>query len=76
MNQDQVVIPRESSHFGFYKPGSAYELVEAEELPVYSKLGLDVLENEGKLIFMDYDGDHGELPIDRFVEEVVLPYLQ
>ncbi|KAF5298993.1 hypothetical protein FQA39_LY11625 [Lamprigera yunnana] len=44
---DQMVIPTESQWFGFYKPNQSSEIIPVQELPVYSRLGLDKLDREG-----------------------------
>jgi len=76
MNDDEVVIPRESSQFGFYSDGSSSEVVSRFDLPAYSALGLDIMEEEGKVLLLGYPGDHEDLPIDQFANDVVLKYLQ
>jgi palmitoyl-protein thioesterase len=39
-NQDQMVVPRESEWFGFYKEGQDKELYEMEESVLYKNVDI------------------------------------
>ena len=54
-NQDSVVVPRESSHFGFYAPGQDEVIVDMTQLPVYTenRIGLKEMYENGKIVFLD-----------------------
>ena len=54
-NQDKVVVPRESSHFGFYAPGQDSIIVDMTQLPVYTenRIGLKEMYENGKIVFLD-----------------------
>jgi hypothetical protein len=49
--KDQVIVPRESSWFGFYKPHSVDEVMEMKETELYRQdfIGLRKLDREKKL---------------------------
>ncbi|XP_018015830.1 palmitoyl-protein thioesterase 1 isoform X2 [Hyalella azteca] len=74
--QDITVIPRESSWFGFYKPGQDIELQTLQESVLYTedRLGLKALDEAGKLHFLTSDGGHMHYTDEWFIENI-LPYL-
>ena len=75
-NQDEVVVPKESAHFMFYKPGQDVEVQSLEESSLYEDnlIGLKTLNEEGKLHFYAVDGKHVEIDYD-WVAENILPFL-
>ena len=54
-NQDTMVVPPESSHFGYYVPGQDHDIVDMTQLPVYTenRIGLREMNENGKIIFLD-----------------------
>ncbi|XP_018015813.1 palmitoyl-protein thioesterase 1-like [Hyalella azteca] len=74
--QDITVIPRESSWFGFYKPGQDIELQTLQESVLYTedRLGLKALDEAGKLHFLTCDGAHMQFTDEWFIE-TILPFL-
>ena len=54
-NQDTMVVPPESSHFGYYVPGQDHDIVDMTQLPVYTenRIGLKEMNENGKIIFLD-----------------------
>lgn len=74
---DTIVQPRETSWFGFYKPGSDKELLTLEESEIYLKdrLGLKRMKEDGKLVFLTTPGNHMQISKAWFVENVIEPYL-
>lgn len=74
-NNDSMVTPRESSWFQFYVPGQDKSLLALSESRVYSRLGLDRMDEEGKLVFHDCEGNHLQFPRNWFNENI-LPYLK
>ncbi|KAK4876695.1 hypothetical protein RN001_009201 [Aquatica leii] len=72
---DQMVIPSESQWFGFYKPNQSEEVVPVHDLEVYTRLGLDKLERDGKLQFLSTPGFHLSIDWDWFLENIVRVYL-
>jgi palmitoyl-protein thioesterase len=75
---DTIVVPTETSHFGFYKSGSDKETITMEETELYikDKLGLKKMKEEGKLEFKSIEGNHMQITSKYFIEEVVRPYLK
>ena len=54
-NQDSMVVPPESSHFGYYVPGQDHDIVDMTQLPVYTedRIGLKEMNENGKIVFLD-----------------------
>ena len=75
-NQDEIVVPKESAHFMFYKPGQDVEVQSLEESRLYEDnlIGLKTLNEQGKLHFYAVDGKHVEIDYD-WVAENILPFL-
>ncbi|KAF2355833.1 Palmitoyl protein thioesterase [Trinorchestia longiramus] len=75
-SDDHTVIPRESSWFGFYKPGQDQELQTLQESTLYTedRLGLKALDEAGKLHFITSEGDHMQFTDEWFIENII-PYL-
>ncbi len=72
------MIPKESSHFEFYLPGDAYQLLPLRESPLYLEdwIGLRTLDESGRLVFLEEDAGHTDSDGQFFAEEIVLKYLQ
>lgn len=75
---DTIVQPRETSWFGFYKPGSDTELQTLEESEIFikDKLGLKKMKKDGKLVFLEIPGNHMQISKSWFVENVIELYLR
>ena len=77
-HKENIVEPRESCHFGFYKPGSKIELQTIFETDIYKKdtLGLKTLYESGRLHLLYADCTHSNFQEDErnFVENT-LPFL-
>jgi len=75
---DTIVEPKETSWFGFYKPGSDKELLTLEESEIFTKdrLGLKKMKEDGKLVFLATPGNHMQITKAWFVENVVEKYLR
>lgn len=74
-SNDSMVTPRESSWFQFYEPGQDSRLLELSSSAVYTRLGLDKMDKEGKLIYHECDGDHLKFPRNWFKNNII-PYLR
>lgn len=74
--KDTVVQPRETQWFGFYAPGQDQEILPLHKTSLYlnDDLGLQQMDKEGKLIFLESEGDHLEFTNDWFKENIV-PHL-
>ena len=75
-NQDSMVEPRISEHFGFYIPGSSTEKAPLSKTLLYTEdwIGLKAMDEEGKLVFMELDTDHLEFTDEWFIEEIINVY--
>ncbi|XP_078717026.1 palmitoyl-protein thioesterase 1 [Lampetra fluviatilis] len=76
-NQDQMVEPKESEWFGFYKPGQAVEIYKLQDSSLYTedRLGLKEMDQAGKLVFLSSDTDHLQFT-DEWFDENLLSYLK
>lgn len=75
---DTIVDPVETSHFGFYKPGSDSEkmTLKDSELFIKDKLGLKQMMKDGKLIFDEVEGNHMQISKEYFINKVINVYLR
>lgn len=76
-SRDSMVIPRISSHFGYYAPGQDQRVQNLTETPIYLQdwLGLRQMHDDGKLVFLTADGDHLQIDGDWFIKYIVNPFL-
>jgi len=74
---DTVVQPRESEWFGFYAPGQDKTVLPLFETPLYQQdwLGLQQLNNTGRLQMIGCIGDHLQFTDEYFISTVITPYL-
>jgi len=74
---DTTIIPRESSQFGFYREGQDNATLELQDLDLYKEdwLGLQEMEVEGRLHFMEMEGDHMDFDWAWFAQNIVIPFL-
>jgi len=74
---DTVVQPRESEWFGFYAPGQDVEVIPLEQTQLYIQdvLGLQELENSGRLWKIPCEGNHLEFTQEYFIDVVIRPFL-
>uniref|UniRef100_A0A5B7BVT0 Putative palmitoyl-protein thioesterase 1 n=1 Tax=Davidia involucrata TaxID=16924 RepID=A0A5B7BVT0_DAVIN len=75
--QDTVLIPKETSWFGYYPNGSWATILPAEETTLYTEdwIGLKTLDEAGKVKFINVSGEH--LHISRSdMENHIVPYLK
>uniref|UniRef100_A0A6M2DWE0 Palmitoyl-protein thioesterase 1 n=1 Tax=Xenopsylla cheopis TaxID=163159 RepID=A0A6M2DWE0_XENCH len=75
-NLDTMVQPIATEWFGFYKSGQDVEVEALRDSPVYleDRLGLKQMDQDGKLHFLDVDGDHLRFSEEWFIENVI-PFL-
>eukprot|EP01098_Paradermamoeba_levis_P003379 TRINITY_DN1549_c0_g1_i1.p1 TRINITY_DN1549_c0_g1~~TRINITY_DN1549_c0_g1_i1.p1 ORF type:complete len:296 (+),score=82.90 TRINITY_DN1549_c0_g1_i1:66-953(+) len=76
--KDSMVQPRESEWFGFYKPGQDKEIIDLRDSDLYKQdwLGLQQLDKQGKLKFLEVDGDHLQFSEQWFIDNVITPYFK
>jgi len=75
---DTVVVPRDSSWFGFFAIGSTSKMVEMRNQDIYTQdwIGLKTLDNAGKLILSIVPGaEHMQFTIPWFTQNVISVYL-
>ena len=74
---DTTVIPKASSHFGYYAPGQDQNTISLQRFPLYQEdwLGLRSLDAAGNLHFIEMDGDHMQFNWTWFGENIVRPFL-
>ncbi|XP_066976539.1 palmitoyl-protein thioesterase 1-like [Macrobrachium rosenbergii] len=75
---DTMVVPNESSWFGFYRPGQDVEVLPLRETDLYieDRLGLKEMDEAGKLVFLGVLGNHLDFTDDWFVQEIVEKYIK
>ena len=73
-NQDTMVVPKESSHFGYYAPGQETQIVNMTQLPVFTqdRIGLGQMLKDGKIIFLDTGKYYTVLIIRAFIMEKLI----
>jgi len=76
--EDTVVVPKESSWFGFYKDNDLNQILSYNETELYidDRIGLKTLDKLGKLVFDSTPGNHMHFSIDWFHAHVTIPYLK
>ncbi|XP_010449616.1 PREDICTED: palmitoyl-protein thioesterase 3-like [Camelina sativa] len=75
--KDDVLIPKESSWFGYYPDGDNSTILPPQKTKLYTEdwIGLKTLDAAGKLRFVSLPGVHIQIT-DEEVIEYVVPYLQ
>ncbi|KAN0041862.1 hypothetical protein ACTFIV_004412 [Dictyostelium citrinum] len=73
---DTIVIPRESELFGYYAPGQDNVILPMEKTDLYIEdwIGIQQLDNEGRLIKISCPGNHLQFT-DQWFNQNVIPYL-
>jgi len=75
---DTVVVPRDSSWFAFYAPGSTSDLIQMKNQPIYKEdwIGLKTLNEAGKLHLLDIpDSNHMQFTLEWFDKNVLSVFL-
>eukprot|EP00698_Gefionella_okellyi_P003196 TRINITY_DN1298_c0_g1_i2.p1 TRINITY_DN1298_c0_g1~~TRINITY_DN1298_c0_g1_i2.p1 ORF type:complete len:300 (+),score=41.63 TRINITY_DN1298_c0_g1_i2:104-1003(+) len=77
---DEVVVPNNSTAFGFYAPNTIGEIVPLEQSAQYTQdwLGLRTLDEQGKLHIFNASvqhTDHTSASFQEAFEQIVLPFL-
>ncbi|KAI9115767.1 hypothetical protein K1719_013436 [Acacia pycnantha] len=75
--QDNVLIPRETSWFGYYPDGSFYPVLPAQETMLYREdwIGLKILDEAGKVKFIKVSGHHLQISVGD-MEKYIVPFLK
>ena len=76
--KDEMVVPKESEWFGFYKEGQSKDLYTMEESKLYKddSIGLQTLDKTGRLFKLSVDGDHLRFSKQWFLDNIVSVYLK
>lgn len=71
-NKDTMVVPKESSHFGYYSPGQDNDILAYNQTDLYNedRIGLKKLDNAGKVHFFTFAGDHLRFTDEEFTENL------
>ncbi|CAA7022364.1 unnamed protein product [Microthlaspi erraticum] len=74
---DTIVVPKESSWFGYYPEGASTPLLPPQQTKLYTEdwIGLKTLDAAGKVKFVSVPGKHLQMARDDVVKHVV-PYLK
>ncbi|XP_013190611.2 palmitoyl-protein thioesterase 1 [Amyelois transitella] len=74
---DNVTQPKESSWFGFYKPGQDKMLETLQESDLYKqdRLGLKKMMENEKLVFLSVPDIHLKLTLKWFMDKIISVYL-
>lgn len=73
---DTVLVPRETSWFGFYPDGAFAPALPSQQTKLYTEdwIGLQTLESEGKVKYIKVPGEHIEMSKEDIIKHVV-PYV-
>ncbi|XP_025111565.1 palmitoyl-protein thioesterase 1-like [Pomacea canaliculata] len=76
--QDTMVDPKESEWFGFYVPGQAKEIMPLTQTKLWleDRLGLQKLNDTGRLHFLSSDSDHLRFTDTWFIDNVINKFLK
>ncbi|XP_056174140.1 uncharacterized protein LOC115663600 isoform X1 [Syzygium oleosum] len=74
--QDSVLVPKETSWFGYYPDGTDDTVLPAQETELYIEdwIGLKTLDEAGKVKFINVSGNHLQISLAD-MKEYILPYL-
>uniref|UniRef100_A0A146L3N2 Palmitoyl-protein thioesterase 1 n=1 Tax=Lygus hesperus TaxID=30085 RepID=A0A146L3N2_LYGHE len=69
---DTMVIPKESSWFGFYTPGQGTTITDLQQSSLYieDRLGLQEMDRDGKIDFLTSPGDHLRFTREWFINNI------
>ncbi|KAB1225164.1 Palmitoyl-protein thioesterase 1 [Morella rubra] len=75
--QDSVLVPKETSWFGYYPDGAFDPILPAQETLLYIEdwIGLKILDEAGKVKFINVTGGHLEIS-DSDMKKHIVPYLE
>uniref|UniRef100_A0A7N2LF57 Palmitoyl-protein thioesterase 1 n=1 Tax=Quercus lobata TaxID=97700 RepID=A0A7N2LF57_QUELO len=75
--QDTVLVPKETSWFGYYPDGAFYPVLPAQETLLYTEdwIGLKILDEAGKVKFINVSGGHLEISTSD-MKTYIVPYLE
>ncbi|XP_070619975.1 palmitoyl-protein thioesterase 1 [Erythrolamprus reginae] len=70
---DTMVDPAASEWFGYYRSGQTKETIPLQETPLYTedRLGLKAMDQAGKLVFLQVEGEHLSFSKEWFFKNIV-----
>jgi len=76
-SEDTVVVPKESEWFGYYADGDLSHIIPVQDQRIYKEdwIGLKTLDEKGKLQFLKCPGEHMQIDLTWFSQNVVTPWL-
>lgn len=74
--KDDILVPKETSWFGYFPDGSWDTVLPAQETTLYTEdwIGLKTLDEAGKVKFVSVSGGHLEISYSE-MKKYILPYL-
>lgn len=74
--KDEILVPKQTSWFGYYPDGSFSTVLPAQETKLYTEdwIGLKMLDEAGKVKFLNVSGSHLEISTSEMMKNI-LPYL-
>ncbi|XP_016499403.1 uncharacterized protein LOC107818009 isoform X4 [Nicotiana tabacum] len=74
--KDEILVPKQTSWFGYYPDGSWSTVLPANETKLYIEdwIGLKILDEAGKVKFLNVSGSHLEISTSE-MKKNILPYL-
>ncbi|KAL0425769.1 UNVERIFIED_CONTAM: Palmitoyl-protein thioesterase 1 [Sesamum radiatum] len=74
--KDDILVPKETSWFGYFPDGSWDTVLPAQETTLYTEdwIGLKILDEAGKVKFVSVSGGHLEISYSE-MKKYILPYL-
>ncbi|XP_009591269.1 uncharacterized protein [Nicotiana tomentosiformis] len=74
--KDEILVPKQTSWFGYYPDGSWSTVLPANETKLYTEdwIGLKILDEAGKVKFLNVSGSHLEISTSE-MKKNILPYL-
>ncbi|KAG2672140.1 hypothetical protein I3760_13G026000 [Carya illinoinensis] len=75
--QDTVLVPKETSWFGYFPDGAFDPILPAQETLLYTEdwIGLKILDEAGKVKFINVSGGHLQIS-QSDMKEYIVPYLE
>lgn len=67
-----MVVPKESSHFGYYAPGQDSDILAYNDTELFTedRIGLKTLDTAGKVHFFTFAGDHLRFTDKEFMQNL------
>ncbi|KAM3266157.1 hypothetical protein T459_01558 [Capsicum annuum] len=74
--KDTILVPKQTSWFGYYPDGSFSTILPAQKTKLYTEdwIGLKMLDEAGKVKFLNVSGSHLEISTSE-MKKNILPYL-